>query len=399
MGGSLAPLLLQAEFQRRAEERAAERQSRRQVFETVLPLALAGETVPNVLLRNLTFQQAQDVQEIARLGKRRQQVQQATQVQAAAQDIPGQAPQAAQLLTNLMQQFGPGAVRQVQQDLPTEVLRARGQLPEQLGQAAMESTQFERLIGHLPPERQALLKEAMAARQATGGDFGGPTFSVTQPDGTTITFSPRGGQSAGGLTGKQRNDIVIQALDLQNSLGLVSEMVNALEQSETRAGFARTLGDALRGGAGLLAGIDQATGANVGRDLAGLLQSQFEKDVESGRIDATHPVVRAVFDQEVAETDLERWLLAFALERATTGGRRFSIEAVQRFYNELNLSQLAPGAALTKLRRVERVFRRRLREQEALARSNNIPIPQVDQPRAPTVIDLRPDGTLPPEGP
>jgi hypothetical protein len=121
---------------------------------------------------------------------------------------------------------------------------------------------------------------------------------------------------------------------------------------------------------GVVEGFAAVFGPSVAGEL-GAAMGGFQMALESGEYEEFESkrgqelgarFMNILTNNDIPRLDMLSLLLAFKLESASTGTRRFSIQAVNRWYKMINLKDArGEGAVLEKLRVVESMFQKRVK--------------------------------------
>jgi hypothetical protein len=231
---------------------------------------------------------------------------------------------------------------------PIEGARSRGELPEQLAQFQV-GTEFERNLQFFPSRERERLRQARARLLALG-----------QPQTSTQVT----------LTGNQILQEQENMDTLVGNVSLVNQMRTLIMQDRTRAGFASRIRNAIDRGEGVIAAFAEVV-PGFGPFMTDM-RSRLEQELLTEMSDPNNPNIeqlndfqRIIFDPSIGELELLETLLAFGIERTLTGGRRFSIQAVQDIRKQINIKDArGPEAVVRRLDVAERLLKASLTKQE-----------------------------------
>jgi hypothetical protein len=153
-------------------------------------------------------------------------------------------------------------------------------------------------------------------------------------------------------------------------LEVAETMLDMIGRDETAAGFSARIRDAIDRTGGVIEGFASVFSPGIAGEL-GTALGEFETILQSGDYEEAESkggqkmaarFLEIMTDDTIPRLDMLTLLLAFKLESAATGSRRFSIQAVNRFYKMINLRDArGAGAVRARLGIVESMFRKRVK--------------------------------------
>jgi hypothetical protein len=153
-------------------------------------------------------------------------------------------------------------------------------------------------------------------------------------------------------------------------LEVAHTMLEMIEENETAAGFSARIRDAIDRTGGVIEGFASVFGPGAAGELGSAL-GEFQAVLQSGEYEGAETeggqkmagrFLNILTDNTIPRLDMLTLLLAFKLESAATGSRRFSIQAVNRFYKMINLRDArGAGAVKARLEIVESMFNKRVK--------------------------------------
>ena len=214
-------------------------------------------------------------------------------------------------------------------------------------------SEFERNIAHLPPDEQAQLREAKAWTSAQGVQRGATT---TLPASTI-------------------DQLNVEIEGNTNADSSVNQLISSIKEDPARAGFGATVVSGAQTFQGLLQGVADAFGGGIAERL-GRARTNAILDIQGLMDEGTvgtkegAEFLDRLNDPSIAVNEFVGLILAYDLERALSGGRRFSIQAVKNLEERINLRDArGPDKVLARLGNLRRELRRRRRSLMRRARS------------------------------
>lgn len=237
-----------------------------------------------------------------------------------------------QEVLGLVQSQFPGAADEV-----TRATLARASVGAQTGVGA---TQSERLVSLLPPERRTAARARLLAQAES------PTQTVRQRTPISVDRS---------LEIAERDDRNVSALELAH------RTMRTIREDPSAVGFGARLRTAIQSIGEVARGFDSVLGTGSFDSFQSLAMERLSTLSPDAQGNEQFQELQSIFtNPNAAEVDWGNLVLAFILEEQLTGGRRFSIQAVQRIHEHLEGGATRPPAVT--LRVLESSVRKMERE-------------------------------------